>query len=240
MRRHLEASLKRLQAEKIDLYYLHRVNVNVPVEEVAAAMGKLIDEGLILGWGMSAVSGATIARAHKITPLTAVQNLYNILERGCEEDVFPFCLEHNIGVVPFSPVGSGYLSGKINTNTQFEAKDDVRNWVPQLSKENIAANQPIVDVLNRFAQEKSATPAQISLAWILHKYKNAVPIPGSKNKERIIENLSAWQVKFTAQEFADLEKALASCQVFGHRGHVEDGGSPTEVIAKNVAKREKN
>ena len=239
VKRHLLASLERLQAEKVDLYYLHRVNQNVPVEEVADAMGRLIKEGLILGWGMSAVSGATIAKAHKVTPLSAVQNIYNILERGCEEDVFPFCLEHNIGVVPFSPVGSGYLSGKITTQTQFETQDDVRNWVPQLSKENIAANQPIVDILARFAKEKSATPAQISLAWILHKYDNAVPIPGSKNHERIIENLSAWQVKFTQEEFAALETALNSCQVFGHRGHIEDGASPTEVIAKHEAKRAK-
>ena len=239
VRRHLEASMQRLQTEHVDLYYLHRVNPDIPVEDVAECMGRLVGEGLISGWGLSAVSGETLARAHAVTPVTAVQNLYNMLERGCEEDIFPFCLENNVGVVPFSPVGSGFLSGRITAQTQFEKVDDVRNWVPQLSKENIVANQPIVHVLARFAKEKQATPAQIAMAWMLHKYPNVVPIPGSRNQERIIENLGAWQVKFTDAEFAALESALNACTVHGHRGHVEQGGSPAEVVAKKVAARSK-
>lgn len=237
VRRHLEDSMKRLQTKHVNLYYLHRVNVNIPIEEVAECMGRLIDAGLISGWGMSAISGETLAKAHAVTPVTAVQNLYNMLERGCEKDIFPFCLKNNIGVVPFSPVGSGFLSGKITAQTEFEKFDDVRNWVPQLSKENIIANQPIVDVLANFAKEKQASLAQIAIAWMLHKYPNVVPIPGSKNQERIIENLGAWQVKFTDTEFVALETALNACTIHGHRGHVEQGGSPAEVTAKNVAAR---
>lgn len=229
LKRHLAASLKRLGTDYVDLYYWHRYNTDISLEEVAAGMGRLIGEGLIRGWGLSQVSGETLKRAHEVTPVAAVQNLYNILERDCETDIFPYCMEQGIGVVPFSPIASGYLSGKITTETQFEKKDDVRNWVPQLSKENIAANQPILDVLDKFAVEKSATSAQISLAWMLHKYPNVVPIPGFKNKNRILENLAAWEVKLSDEEFIALEKALDACEIHGHRGHVENMG----VVYKN-------
>lgn len=218
---HLLKSLKRLRTDYVDLYYLHRITELVPVEDVASVMGKLIDEGLIKGWGLSQVDVDTLDKAHKITPVTAVQNLYNILERDCEDKIFPYCLENNIGVVPFSPIASGFLSGKITTQTEFEKTDDVRNFVPQLSKENIAGNQPILDILNKFADAKKATPAQISLAWMLKKYPNVVPIPGSKNQERIIENLSAWNVELTDEEFNELQSALDQCEVHGHRGIVE-------------------
>lgn len=218
---HLLKSLKRLRTEYVDLYYLHRITELVPVEDVASVMGKLIDEGLIKGWGLSQVDVDTLDKAHKITPVTAVQNLYNILERDCEDKIFPYCLENNIGVVPFSPIASGFLSGKITTQTEFEKTDDVRNFVPQLSKENIAGNQPILDILNKFADAKKATPAQISLAWMLKKYPNVVPIPGSKNQERIIENLSAWNVELTDEEFNELQSALDQCEIHGHRGIVE-------------------
>lgn len=218
---HLLKSLKRLRTEYVDLYYLHRITELVPVEDVASVMGKLIDEGLIKGWGLSQVDVDTLDKAHKITPVTAVQNLYNILERDCEDKIFPYCLENNIGVVPFSPIASGFLSGKITTQTEFEKTDDVRNFVPQLSKENIAGNQPILDILNKFADAKKATPAQISLAWMLKKYPNVVPIPGSKNQERIIENLGAWNVKLTDEEFNELQRALDQCEIHGHRGIVE-------------------
>lgn len=218
---HLLKSLKRLRTEYVDLYYLHRITELVPVEDVASVMGKLIDEGLIKGWGLSQVDVDTLDKAHKITPVTAVQNLYNILERDCEDKIFPYCLENNIGVVPFSPIASGFLSGKITTQTEFEKTDDVRNFVPQLSKENIAGNQPILDILNKFADAKKATPAQISLAWMLKKYPNVVPIPGSKNQERIIENLSAWNVELTDEEFNELQRALDQCEIHGHRGIVE-------------------
>ncbi len=218
---HLLKSLKRLRTEYVDLYYLHRITELVPVEDVASVMGKLIDESLIKGWGLSQVDVDTLDKAHKITPVTAVQNLYNILERDCEDKIFPYCLENNIGVVPFSPIASGFLSGKITTQTEFEKTDDVRNFVPQLSKENIAGNQPILDILNKFADAKKATPAQISLAWMLKKYPNVVPIPGSKNQERIIENLGAWNVELTDEEFNELQRALDQCEIHGHRGIVE-------------------
>lgn len=218
---HLLKSLKRLRTEYVDLYYLHRITELVPVEDVASVMGKLIDEGLIKGWGLSQVDVDTLDKAHKITPVTAVQNLYNILERDCEDKIFPYCLENNIGVVPFSPIASGFLSGKITTQTEFEKTDDVRNFVPQLSKENIAGNQPILDILNKFADVKKARPAQISLAWMLKKYPNVVPIPGSKNQERIIENLGAWNVELTDEEFNELQRALDQCEIHGHRGIVE-------------------
>lgn len=218
---HLLKSLKRLRTDYVDLYYLHRITELVPVEDVASVMGKLIDEGLIKGWGLSQVDVDTLDKAHKVTPVTAVQNLYNILERDCEEKIFPYCLENNIGVVPFSPIASGFLSGKITTQTEFEKTDDVRNFVPQLSKENIAGNQPILDILNKFADAKKSTPAQISLAWMLKKYPNVVPIPGSKNQERIIENLGAWNVELTDEEFNELQRALDQCEIHGHRGIVE-------------------
>ena len=221
VRRHLEQSMKNMRTNYIDLYYLHRINGGVALEDIAAAMGRLVDEGLIRGWGLSQVDADTLDKAHKITPVTAVQNLYNMLERDCEAEIFPYCLANNIGVVPFSPIASGFLSGKVTVNTKFEEKDDVRNWVPQLQKENIAANQPILDILTRYSAEKNVTPAQVSLAWMLHKYPNVVPIPGSKNQERILENLGGWEVPLTDAEFAALEQALDACTVHGHRGHVE-------------------
>ena len=221
---HLEASMKRLQTDYVDLYYLHRINPNVPVEEVAEGMGKLIKEGLILGWGLSQVPVKIIDIAQKITPLSAIQNIYSMVERGVEEEVIPYCLKNNIGVVPFSPIASGFLSGKVTINTEFEKVDDVRNFVPQLSKENIAANQPILDIIGRFATAKNATNAQISLAWMLHKYPNVVPIPGSKNQGRIIENLGAWNVELSDSEFNELENALNACKIHGHRGFDESEG----------------
>ena len=221
IRNHLAKSLKNLRTDYLDLYYLHRVNKEVPLEEVAAVMGKLIDEGLIREWGLSQVDVESIKKAHEVTPVAAVQNLYNMLERDCEKNVFPYCLEQAITLVPFSPVASGLLSGKITEETQFEKEDDVRNWVPQLSKENILGNQPIIEVLERFAKEKNATNAQIAMAWMLKKYPNVVPIPGSKNQGRIIENLSSWNVVLTDDEFEALETAINACEIHGHRGHVQ-------------------
>lgn len=221
IRRHLDASLKRLRTDHVDLYYLHRVHRQMPVESVAQVMARLIDDGVIRGWGLSQVDRDTLARAHAVTPVAAVQNLYNMLERDCETDIFPFCLERGIGVVPFSPIASGLLSGKVTVDTQYEEVDDVRVWVPQLSKANVAGNQPIVDMLGVFAAKKGASSAQISLAWMLHKYPNVVPIPGSKNRERILENLGACRVELTDAEFGELEAALDACTVHGHRGHVE-------------------
>lgn len=217
IRQHLEGSMERLQTDMIDIYYLHRMG-GVPVEKVAEAMGRLIDEGLIRGWGLSQVDVDVIDRAQQVTPLAAIQNIYSMVERDSEAEIIPYCMENNIGFVPFSPIASGLLSGKITAETKFEKNDDVRNWVPQLSKANIAGNQPIVDMLKSFAEKKESTPAQISLAWMLYKYPNVVPIPGSKNKGRIIENLDASRVELSDKEFESLEDALNQCTVYGHRG----------------------
>ena len=217
IKKHLLGSMERLQVKMVDLYYLHRLS-DVPLEEIAKAMGRLIKEGLIRGWGLSQVDVDSISKAHNITPLSAVQNLYNILERDCEEKIIPYCLKNNIGVVPFSPVGSGLLSGKINADTQFEKNDDVRNWVPQCKKENIIGNQPIVDLIKKWADKKGATPAQISMAWMIKKYPNVVPIPGSKNKERILENINTYKVKFTDDELKEFENELNKLKVYGYRG----------------------
>ena len=218
IRSHLEDSMDRLRTDMVDLYYLHRTNGGVMIEDVAEAMGLLIEDGLIRGWGLSQVDVDIIDRAQKVTPLSAIQNIYSMVERDMEKAVIPYCMEHGIGVVPFSPIASGLLSGKITTETKFERNDDVRNWVPQLSKANIAGNQPIIELLKEYAEMKNATSAQISLAWMLHKYPNVVPIPGSKNKERIIENLDASKVELTEEEFRSLEEALNKCRVYGHRG----------------------
>src|SRR5690625_7878076 len=224
VRKHLEASLEKLRTDYVDLYYLHRVNEAIPVEDVAKVMGKLIEEGVIKGWGLSQVGTELLKRAHEVTPVTAVQNLYNMLERSTEE-IFPYCLENNIGIVPFSPVASGFLSGKVTTETKFEG-DDVRKWVPQLSDENIQANQPVLDIIGEYAKAKEATNAQISIAWMLHKHPYLVPIPGSKNQERILENLKASEVKLTEEEFQALDAALNELEIHGHRGHIETEQAP--------------
>ena len=217
LKKHLEGSLSRLQTDYVDLYYIHRSG-EVDIEEAAGAMGRLIDAGLIRGWGLSQVDVDVIDRAQKVTPLSAIQNIYSMVERDSEARIIPYCVEHNIGFVPFSPIASGLLSGKITTKTKFERRDDVRNWVPQLRRENIEGNQPIIDLLARYAELKGCTSAQVSLAWMLHKWPNVVPIPGSKNKGRIIENLDAALVELTDEEFRSLEAALDECTVYGHRG----------------------
>lgn len=217
IRKHLEGSLDRLQTDYVDIYYLHRMS-STPVEKVAEVMGKLIDDGLIRGWGLSQVDVDIIARAQQVTPLTAIQNIYSMVERDSESEIIPYCMKNNIGFVPFSPIASGLLSGKITPQTQFERNDDVRNWVPQLSRKNIEGNQPIVEMLKSFAEKKNATPAQVSLAWMLHKYPNVVPIPGSKNKERILENLDSAKVELSDEEFTALEASLNKLKVYGHRG----------------------
>ena len=229
VRRHLTASLERLGTDYVDLYYLHRVNLAIPLEDVAAAMGKLIEEGLIRGWGLSQVDVDLIEKANAITPLSAIQNIYSMVERGIEEGVVPYCLRHNIGIVPFSPIASGFLSGKVNASTDFSHSDDVRKFVPQLKRENIDANKPILDLIAQYAEQKQATNAQIALAWMLHKYPNVVPIPGSKNQDRILENLGAWNVRLTDEEFKLLDVALAAIPVYGHRGFVQmEGGKMSD------------
>ena len=225
IRQHIEQSLKNLRTDYIDLYYLHRVNRQIPVETVAQEMDVFIKEGMIRGWGLSQVSGDTLRRAHEVTPLSAVQNIYSMVERDCEAEVFPYALQQGIGVVPFSPIASGLLSGRVTTETDFSHSDDVRKFVPQLTRQNIEANGPLLALLRDFADRKQATMAQVSLAWMLHKYPNVVPIPGSRNQERILENLGAWNVALTDAEFAELEQTLDSIEIHGHRGIVEFEGN---------------
>ena len=232
MRTHLAESMKNLQTDRVELYYLHRIHRAVPIETVAEVMGKFIREGLIGGWGLSQVGVKTIAKAHAVTPLSAVQNLYNMLERDAEKDVIPFCLANRIGFVPFSPVASGFLSGKITPAADFSHPDDVRKFVPQLTKENMAANKPILDLVQTLAEEKDATGAQIALAWILRKSPNIVPIPGSKNRERILENLGAAETRLSDVEFERIESALSAIPVHGHREQVEFDGDKIEDWGK--------
>lgn len=224
LRRHLEGSLERLRTDHVELYYLHRINPEVPVEQVAEAMAPLVDEGLVGGWGLSQVDVDHLERAQSVLPLWSVQNIYSMVERGVEQRVIPWCLEHAVTLVAFSPVGSGLLSGKVTPATRFEANDDVRNLVPQLSQENREANQPLVDLLGRVSREKGATSAQVSLAWMLAKYPNVVPIPGSKNRGRILENLGASDVRLSDDEFTALERELDVIEVHGHRGFDESNG----------------
>lgn len=216
IRRALEESLRRIGTDYIDLYYQHRVPADCRIEEVAEWMGELIKEGLIRGWGLSQPTESQIRRAHAVTPLTAIQSEYSMMERMFEKDVIPACQELNIGFVPFSPLASGFLSGKYCKDTQYEG-DDVRRVITRFNKENLAANQPLIDLLHTYAVLKNATPAQISLAWMLHKNNFIVPIPGMRREERIIENLGAAEIYLTEEEFFSLEKALAAIPIHGNR-----------------------
>ena len=226
IRRHLEASMQKLRTDYTDLYYLHRINPDIPVEDVADVMGRFIKDGLIRGWGLSMVNKELLERANKVTPVSAVQNIYSMLDRDYEKKVIPYCAENNIGFVAFSPIASGFLSGKVTTETKF-GFDDVRTWVPQMKKENIIANQPVLDLISAYANQKNATNVQIALAWMLKKYPHIVPIPGSKNRERILENLGAWKTELTDDEFEALDAALSKIAVHGSR---KDVGFATEYI----------
>lgn len=216
IRRHLEESMKRLGTDYIDLYYQHRIEEEDKIEEIAAVMGKLIQEGKIRGWGQSQSTLEQIRRAHAVTPLAAIQSEYSMMERMFEKDVIPTCEELGIGFVPFSPLASGFLSGKYTVNSAYSG-DDVRRVITRFDKENVAANQPLLDLLHHFADMKGATPAQISLAWMLHKKPFIVPIPGMRRDERIIENLGAADVELSDSEFAQIEAELAKIEIHGNR-----------------------
>lgn len=216
IRAHLEASLKRLGTDYVDLYYQHRVNKTIPVEEVAGVMGKLIGEGKIRGWGQSQATEEELRRAHAVTPITAIQSEYSMMERMFEKDVPPACRELGIGFVPFSPLGAGFLSGRYTSRDSYTG-DDVRRVITRFSKENMDANQPLLNLLRRFAEAKQATPTQISLAWMLHKWDFLVPIPGMRKAERIKENFGAADIVLTDSEFEALEQALAQVRVYGNR-----------------------
>lgn len=216
IRSHLEESMKRLGTDYIDLYYQHRIEDDDGIEGVAEVMGKLIAEGKIRGWGQSQSTPEQIRRAHAVTPLAAIQSEYSMMERMFEKEVIPTCEELGIGFVPFSPLASGFLSGKYTAENTYSG-DDVRRVITRFDKENIAANQPLLDLLHRFADIKSATPAQISLAWMLHKKPFIVPIPGMRRDERIMETLGAAEVELTDDEYSQIEKELAKIEIHGNR-----------------------
>lgn len=216
IRAHLQESLTRLGTDHVELYYQHRVPDSVPVEDVAAVMGELIDEGKILGWGQSQPTESQVRRAHAVTPLTAVQSEYSIMERVFEADVIPACEELGIGFVPFSPLASGFLSGTATAEDTYTG-DDVRRVITRFRADNVRANQPLLDLLTGFAREKGATPAQVSLAWMLHKKDFIVPIPGARKLERITENLAAADVELTDDEFHRVESELATIEIHGDR-----------------------
>lgn len=216
IREHLEASLKRLGTDWVDLYYQHRVNKNIPVEEVALVMGKLIKEGKIRGWGQSQATEEEIRRAHAVTPMTAIQSEYSIMERMFEKDVIPACEKLGIGFVPFSPLGAGFLSGKYTREDTYTG-DDVRRVITRFSRENVDANQPLLELLRRFAKQKNATPAQISLAWMLHKKEFIVPIPGMRKIERLKENFGSADLILTEAEFQNIEEELGKIKIYGNR-----------------------
>ncbi|MEX2594677.1 MAG: aldo/keto reductase [Anditalea sp.] len=216
IRKRLKNSLNRLGTDHVELYYWHRINKTIPMEEVAQVMGELIKEGKILGWGQSQSTEDEIRKGHAVTPLTAIQSEYSIMERMFEKDVIPTCEELGIGFVPFSPLASGFLSGKISKIDEYTG-DDVRRVITRFDRQNIEANQPLLDLLHDFAAAKNATPAQISLTWMLHKKYFISPIPGSRRPERIKENLGAADVELSEEEFNQIEGELEKITIHGNR-----------------------
>lgn len=216
IKRVADASLKRLRVEAIDLFYQHRVDPNVPIEEVAGAVKDLIQAGKVRHFGLSEASEAIIRRAHAVQPVTALQSEYSIWWRSPEADVLPVCQELGIGFVPFSPLGRGYLTGKIDENTTF-ASNDIRNTSPRYTPEARKANQVVIDLLSRIGEQKGATPAQIALAWLLAQKPWIVPIPGSRKLERLDENLGAVNVELSTGDLSDINDALSHITIQGDR-----------------------
>jgi aryl-alcohol dehydrogenase-like predicted oxidoreductase len=211
-----EGSLKRLRTDIIDLFYQHRVDPNVPIEDVAGAVKDLIQEGKVKHFGLSEAGVKTIRRAHAIHPVTAVQSEYSLWTRGPEKEVLPTLEELGIGFVPFSPLGKGFLTGKIDENTPFTGSD-IRNRIPRFTSENRKANQALVDLLGQIAERKGATPAQIALAWLLTQKPWIVPIPGTRRLERLDENIGAVAVELTSNDLRMIENAMAKITVQGAR-----------------------
>jgi aryl-alcohol dehydrogenase-like predicted oxidoreductase len=211
-----EASLKRLRTDVIDLFYQHRVDPNVPIEDVAGAVKELILEGKVKHFGLSEAGVQTIRRANAVQPVTALQSEYSLWWREPEAGVIPTLEELGIGFVPFSPLGKGFLTGKISEDTKFD-KSDFRNIVPRFSPENRKANQALVDLLGRFAQQKNATPAQIALAWLLAQKPWIVPIPGTTKLHRLEENIAAVNVELSPDELRELGTAASKIAVQGAR-----------------------
>jgi aryl-alcohol dehydrogenase-like predicted oxidoreductase len=211
-----EASLKRLKTDTIDLFYQHRVDPNVPIEEVAGAVKDLIREGKVKHFGLSEAGVQTIRRAHAVQPVTALQSEYSLWWREPEQEIIPTLQELGIGFVPFSPLGKGFLTGAISASTTFD-KTDFRNTVPRFSPEARKANQSLVDLLGDIAKHKQATPAQIALAWLLAQKPWIVPIPGTTKLHRLEENVAAADVKLTASDLRDIERVLSEVKVQGAR-----------------------
>jgi len=211
-----EASLKRLQTDVIDLYYQHRVDPNVPMEDVAGAVKQLIQQGKVRHFGLSEAGVQSIRRANAVQPVTALQSEYSLWWREPEKEVIPTLEELGIGFVPFSPLGKGFLTGKISEDTQFD-KSDFRNIVPRFSPENRKANQAVVDLLAKFAQKKKATPAQIALAWLLAQKPWIAPIPGTTKLHRLEENIGAVNIELSPEDLRELDAATSKIQVQGAR-----------------------
>jgi aryl-alcohol dehydrogenase-like predicted oxidoreductase len=211
-----EGSLQRLKVDTIDLFYQHRVDLNVPIEDVAGAVKDLIREGKVKHFGLSEASAKTIRRAHAVQPLAALQSEYSLFWREPEETVMPTLEELGIGFVPFSPLGKGFLTGKIDANTTFDSTD-FRSTVPRFSPENREANQALVDVVSSFAEARNVTPAQIALAWLLAKKPWIVPIPGTTKPSRLSENLGATNVQLTPHDVHDLEEVSSKIKLEGAR-----------------------
>lgn len=220
IRRVAEESLRRLRTEVLDLFYQHRVDPDVPIEDVAGTVGELIGEGKVKHFGLSEASADTIRRAHAAYPVTAVQSEYSLWTRDPEPEVLPTLAELGIGFVPFSPLGKGFLTGTVDASTAF-TEGDIRNRVPRFEAENIAANQKLVDHVKRLAEAKGATPGQIALAWLLAQQPWIVPIPGTRRTERIRENAGATQLALSADERADLDSLAQRLGVRGDRYNAE-------------------
>jgi aryl-alcohol dehydrogenase-like predicted oxidoreductase len=212
----VEGSLARLRVDAIDLYYQHRVDPNVPIEDVAGAVKELIQQGKVKHFGLSEAGEQTIRRAHAVQPVTALQSEYSLWFRRPELEILPTLEELGIGFVPYSPLGKGFLTGKISPDTKFDSTD-FRSTLPRFRPENMDANQAMVDLLNRFAEQKRATPAQIALAWLLAKKPWIVPIPGTTKQPRLEENIGAAEVELTANELREIETAASNIDVQGAR-----------------------
>jgi len=216
IKRVAEASLKRLRVEAIDLFYQHRPDPNVPIEDVAGAVKDLIRAGKVKHFGLSESSADLIRRAHAVQSVTALQSEYSIWWRNIEESILPTCEELGIGLVPYSPLGRGYLTGKVDENTTYDSTD-IRAHNPRFTPEAIKANQVVIDLLERIAAQKGATPAQIALAWLLAQKPWIVPIPGSRKLERLDENNGAVNIKLTANDLSQINNAMSRIKVVGDR-----------------------
>ncbi len=216
IKRVAEASLKRLRVEAIDLFYQHRPDPNVPIEDVAGAVKDLIQEGKVKHFGLSESDAPTIRRAHAVQPVAALQSEYSIWWTPLEEEILPTCEELGIGLVPYSPLGRGYLTGKIDENSVF-ADNDIRARNPRFTQEAIKANRAVIDLLEQIGAAHQATPAQIALAWLLAQKPWIVPIPGSRKLERLVENNGAVNIALTDHDLAEIKTAMAAISVVGHR-----------------------